>query len=83
MIKQTQNGSTQVAPQRTPIHHVLSCVAATFLLIACTGCKLSITTNGLVYENPNFGGFGYQTKIKSGQLEESKTITTRGQVDSP
>jgi len=83
MINENSNGSTQVAPQRTPIHHVLSCVAATFLMLACSGCKLSISTNGLLYENPNFGGFGYNKYIKAGDMEERKTFSTRGETEVP
>jgi len=46
--------------------------------LCLVGCELSITTNGLVYKNPNFGGIGYASKSKTPDAENSTSFTTRG-----
>jgi len=35
-------------------------------LVVTTGCRLEVTTNGLVYESPNFAGLGYYKQNQEG-----------------
>jgi len=53
------------------------------LALLVTSCRLEVTTNGLVYENSNFGGLHYHKLIKNTDGEAQLDISTGKPLEKP
>jgi len=58
-------------------------IALASLGVLLMGCRLEVTTNGLVYENSNFGGLHYHKLIKNTDGEAQLDISTGKPLEKP